>query len=39
MREGGAMTEAQIRRGLGRELIKDGRPADAPARATRVRLG
>ena len=39
MRDGGAITEEQIRRGLGRELIKDGRPADAPARATRGRHG
>jgi len=39
MREGGPISEAQIRRGLGRELIKDGRPADAPARAARGRHG
>ena len=39
MREGGPITEAQIRRGLGRELIKDGRPADAPARGARGRNG
>jgi hypothetical protein len=39
MREGGPISEAQIRRGLGRELIKDGRPADAPARAARSRNG
>jgi SpoVK/Ycf46/Vps4 family AAA+-type ATPase len=37
MREGGPITEAQIRRGLGRELIKDGRPLDAPRRAARNR--
>src|SRR5207253_7503341 len=39
MREGGPINAEQIRRGLGRELIKDGRPANAPARATRIRLG
>ena len=39
MREGGLITEAQIRRGLGRELIKDGRPVDAPARGARGRNG
>jgi hypothetical protein len=39
MREGGPINAEQIRRGLARELIKDGRPANAPARATRIRLG
>ncbi|MCW3475305.1 ATP-binding protein [Limobrevibacterium gyesilva] len=37
MRDRCAITQAHLQRGLARELAKDGRPVDAPARPTRDR--